>query len=278
MFDWQDNVHYLRFHNILFTIIHLAVIIALVVTCVKEKDTMITYYSVDVSRDFKVVVYPIYICLVMHSLSSLVHLLFAVFSLRLVHDNFSQRNNNPYSWTLQFLGNGMGLMGIMSIFGIDNMDTFAQVYLLYLSVLTLCYFQNEYLNPHYDFLPGKEPHFFAIPIYATMAFLITLKSYQSDVVGSTTTRITMVSLFALFQLSLMFLIQRMHISKNLFTDKAIETAEDVEEEADKLEINIVKIRRALFYEILQYVNNVVFQVIVSWLIISLTRAHVDIMS
>lgn len=273
MFSWEDDVKYFRFHNVVFALIHVAFLIACGVTYLQVHETWKPYYQMQLFAGKVLDIHLIFVSFVMHSCSMVMHTCFAIWSFNIVNNNLREYHSNPYRWIMQLVGDGNALVGIMMIYGIQHIETLAVVMILYAAVLVLCYFQDEYLNPRYEFMPGKEPHLFAVPIYLCLVLFIAVKSTEK-VNGDYITRINIVSLFSLFQSSIMFIIQRMHIFKQ---SRVIETAQTDEEDVnEKLESQVSETKRALFYEVIQYVNSIVFQMVVSWLIISITKSGVTI--
>lgn len=266
----ESDVGYFRFYNGLFAFINVALLVACVVVYFQVKNDFKPYYQIQLTSGQVLNVYLLFISLTMHSCSLFMHLVFTIWA-QFIVNVMREFHTNPYRWIMQLVGDGNAIVGIMAIYGIQHIETVAVVVILYASVLVLCYYQDEYLNPRYEFLPGKEPHVFAVPIYLCLVIFVAIKSTE-NVNGDFVNRINMVSLFSLFQSSAMFLIQRLHIFKQ---NKVIETAEDVEEDAnEKLETQVSETKRALFYETIQYVNSAVFQLVVTWLIISITKNNV----
>lgn len=281
----QDNTAFFRTYNILFFIVHVAFLIAGIITYADVHDTWRPYYRIIVTHGQELEVYPLFISLGMHLTGALFHLYFSCRARHIVETSFGYGNTNPSRWFLQFFGEGAGLLGIMVIHGIHHLETLGVVILIYAAVLALCYFQDEYLNPNYEFMPGKEPHMFAVPLYAFLIVFVTIKSTE-HINGKFSARVSIVSLISLFQTSLMFIVQRMHIynsSSSSSSGTRIETAvednteggtEDVDTKIDELENDMAELRRGIFYEILQYTNSTIFMMVVSWLIISIVRNDV----
>jgi hypothetical protein len=287
----EDNVSFFRIYNTVFALINLAFLIASMVTFLQVHDSSRPYYRMYLTHNQEAEVYPLYIIIGMNVAGVLFHSCFAFFASSIVNNSFQERNSNPYRCFLQFVGEGAGLVGIMVIHGIAHVETLGVVLVIFGSVLTLCYFQDEYLNTNYEFTPNKEPHFFAIPIYILLIIFVTIKSTE-NIKGPFGARVAIVSLIGLFQTSFMFIIQRMHISKR-FSGSRVQTQtlddDDVEsdgdgqedggaasmkDQMDAIEVGLAEIRRGIFYEILQYTNTTVFMMVVSWLIISIVRNDV----
>lgn len=289
MFCIEDNVSFFRFYNAVFALINLAFSIASLVTLLQVHDSWRPYYRMHLTHNQETEVYPIYIVIGMNVAAVLFHSGFAFFARSIVNTSFQERNSNPYRWFLQFVGEGAGLVGIMVIHGITHVETLGVVLVIFGSVLTLCYFQDEYLNTNYEFAPNKEPHLFAIPMYILLIIFVTIKSTE-NIKGPFGARVAIVSLIGLFQTSFMFIIQRMHISKRfsgsrvqtqaLEDDDAESDGDDQEvgssmkDQMDAIEVGLAEIRRGIFYEILQYTNSTLFMMVVSWLIISIVRNDV----
>lgn len=283
----EDNVSFFRFYNVVFVLVNLAFLIASTATFLQVHNSWRPYYRMQLTHNQEAEVYPLTVVIGMNAAGVLFHSGFAFFAKSIVHNSFQERNSNPYRWLLQFVGEGAGLVGIMLIHGIDHVETLGVVLVIFGAVLTLCYFQDEYLNSNYDFAPNKEPHLFAIPMYVLLIIYVTIKSTE-NIQGSFGTRVAIVSLIGLFQTSFMFIIQRMHISKK-FPGSRVQTqaAEDdvesdnddqgetsMKEQMEAIESGLADIKRGIFYEILQYTNSTIFMMVVSWLIISIVKNDV----
>lgn len=275
----KDNVLFFRIYNAAFTLINTAFFVAGLVTYLNVHDEWRPYYRIDLTHSQEMEVFPLYVSMVMHAAATLFHLMFILFARSIVENSFREKNTNPYRWFLQFVGEGMGLVGIMVIHGIAHIETLMVTVVVYGSVLILCYYHDEYLNRNYDFMPNKEPHFFAIPIYVLLIIFVSIKSTE-NINGEFTTRVAIVSLISLFQTSMMFIIQRLHIGKNTGNqivsgaDEEDDDAQGAPPKLDPIDEIVSDVRRGIFYEVLQYTNSSIFMGVVSWLIISIVRNDV----
>jgi hypothetical protein len=273
----KNNTLFFRIYNCVFAVINLAFFIAGLVTFLAVHDDWRPYYRLDVTHNQEIEVYPLYISMGMHLASTFFHLMFIIFARSIVENAFTERNTNPYRWFLQFVGEGLGLVGLMVIHGIAHIETLMVTMVVYGAVLILCYYQDEYLNANYDFMPNKEPHVFAIPIYILLIVFVSIKSTE-NLTGEFSTRVAIVSLISLFQTSLMFIIQRFHVGKfgaqQVVSHAAGDEGDDEGDKLDPIEDMTSAVRRGIFYEILQYTNTNIFMMVVSWLIISIVRNDV----
>lgn len=270
----KENVLFFRIYNGVFALINLAFFVAGLVTFINVHDQWRPYYRIDLTHNQEMEVFPLYVSMIMHLMTTMFHIMFVIFARSIVENSFREKNSNPYRWFLQFIGEGTGLVGIMIIHGIAHIETLMVTMVVYGAVLILCYYQDEYLNTNYEFMPSKEPHFFAIPIYVLLIVFVSIKSTE-NINGEFTTRVAIVSLISLFQTSMMFIIQRLHIRKNV-GNQVVSAADDQEDDTgtskmDPIDENEAEVRRGIFYEILQYTNSSIFMGIVSWLIISVVR-------
>jgi hypothetical protein len=277
----DDNVTYFRTYNVLFAVVHAAFLVAAGVTYMQVRDTWRPYYDIAVVHDQVLHVYPLLVSLVMHTAGLLFHAAFALTARSIVEDSIAIKLSNPWRWFLQLFAEGAGLAGIMVIQGVAHLETVGVTLLIFAAVLALCYFQDEYLNSAYDFMPSKEPHLFAIPLYALLIVFITIKSTE-HVDQNLNIRVAVASLVSLFQTSLMFVIQRLHIYWHRGAQRVAEGTAAAEEDGDEEARGEVKVahdtgdsqRRAIFYEIIHYVNSTLFMMTVSWITISITREDV----
>jgi hypothetical protein len=139
-----------------------------------------------------------------------------------------------------------------------------------------------------------EPHIFAIPIYVMMICFIIAKSAQS-ISDSFSNRIALITIISLFQTCVTFVIQRLHIYLTLRDRRAMEKLKEADRDQEKqdrdddedgerdalsvenftegyLDMDISILRRGIIFEVMQYANSTLFQMTISWLIISITRS------
>jgi hypothetical protein len=271
---FSDNVAYFRTYNIIFATIHVAFLVAACVTYLQYRDTWRPYYQIIVVHDQLLDVYPLLFSIVMHGAGTLFHCGFAWAARTIVEGTMSYRMTNSWKWVLQGVAEGVGLAGIMVIQGVAHLETVGATLLIWAGVMALCYFQDEYLNPAYDFMPNKEPHFFAIPIYVLLIVFVTIKSTE-HVDENLNMRVAVASLVSLFQTSFMFVIQRIHVAhRGHRVVTAAPEGGDGDGDGDLAVPAGDGVRRAIFYEILHYANGTVFMMVVSWINISITREDV----
>lgn len=289
---FRNNKSLFKATNWLFTVIHLAFLLACVFTVVlRDDDNPLTlYYQIDLTHGQVLDVYPIYISLFTHTAGMLFHFVFALSGSTIVDHYFSYNYTNPLRWILQFVVDGSTLVGLMLIHGFHTIDTVILVMVLYASTLGYCYLQDQYLNNGEQFQPDREPHFFAIPIYFVMILLIIAKSSE-HINDEASIRIAIVTLVSLFQTLVMFVLQRIHIKyqyrdevehrhsivedEDEFTDTEEERAlENVvnSKHTDRVDMILDEIRRGVKYEGFYYINSVLFEMTITWIIISITRS------
>jgi hypothetical protein len=279
---FKDNVSLFKAINWFFTAIHLLLLVACVITlALRGKDKPLTmYYQIVLTHGEVLNVYLIYIPIFTHTAAILFHFVFALFGATIVNHYFSYNYTNPMRWVLQLVVDGSTLVGIMLIHGFNNIDTIIITIALYASTLGYCYLQDQYLNMSNQFNPDREPHFFALPIYIIMILMIITKSPE-HINDEASIQIAIVTAVSLFLTLSMFVLQQTHI-KHHYKDMECDTtpreddAEALENVADtqkgqRIENILDEIRRGIKYEGFFYVNSVVFQTTVTWVIISITR-------
>lgn len=297
---FRDNISLFKAINWLFTAIHLSFLLACILTISlrKEDDPLVIYYQLDLTHGQVINVYPIYISIFTHSTGLLFHFMFAITGTTIVDHYFSYNYTNPLRWFLQFIVDGSAMVGLMLIHGFHSVDTVVLVMVLYASTLGYCYLQDQYLNTSTKFEPDREPHFFAIPLYFVMILLIIAKSSE-HINDEASIRMLIVTLVSLFQTLTMFILQRMHIRYQYRVESENESGheringedEDDEEEGDcvsslenvvnskqseRIDMILDEMRRGIKYEGFYYVNSVLFEMNITWIIISITRSKQEL--
>lgn len=287
---FKNNKTFFRTYNLFFMFLQLGFLIATLGTLFTTD--VVIYYDMEITHDQTIPVKPIYISLAMHVMAVLFHMMFAIYSESIIQNYFMFNNSNSLRWIYQLFTDGAGVVGLMEIHGFGHIETFVVTLVVFASTLILCYYQDQYLNTNYEFLPEIEPHVFAIPIYVLMICFIIVKSAQS-ISDTFSSRIVLITIISLFQTCVMFLIQRFHIYKTLRDRRSIENMKEAEEDEEKqdkdeneqdelsnenftenyLDMDIAILRRGIIFEIIQYTNSTLFQMTISWLIISITKSR-----
>lgn len=285
---FNDNSVLFKVVSWAFALIHLCFLVACILTIVlrHEDDPLTIYYKLVVTHGQVINVYPIYVALFTHATGLLFHVVFALSTSTIVEGYFSYNYTNPFRWFMQFFCDGSSLVGLMFIHGFHEFDSIVMVIVIYASTIGYCYLQDQYLNADKTFAPDREPHTFAVPIYMSMVFIIVAKSAE-HINDQDSIRIAIVTLVSLFQTLIMFIIQRIHIKYKGDTgvkgvprvvDEDTDGEDeddlgDVMERGDKLDEFLDEVRRGIRYETFYYLNSVLFQMTITWIIISITRSN-----
>jgi hypothetical protein len=271
---------------------HLGFLIASVTTFFTTD--IVVYYEMELTHDQSIPVKPIFVSLIMHTAAIFFHMMFAITAENVIQNYFMFNNSNAVRWMYQFFTDGAGIVGLMEIHGFGHIETLAVTLVVFASTLILCYYQDQYLNTNFEFLPELEPHIFAIPIYVMMICFIIAKSAQS-ISDSFSNRIALITIISLFQTCVTFVIQRLHIYLTLRDRRAMEKLKEADRDQEKqdrdddedgerdalsvenftegyLDMDISILRRGIIFEVMQYANSTLFQMTISWLIISITRS------
>jgi len=214
----------------------------------------------------------------------LFHGIFALSGTAIVDEYFAYNFTNPIRWVLQFVVDGSALVGLMCVHGFHQVDSILMVLIIFASTLGYCYLQDQYLNSGNAFNPDKEPHVFAVPFYIAMIFIIVAKSSE-HINDETSIRLAIVTLVSLFQTLIMFMLQRLHIRYRYVNVSGDDDDTDGTDEADdgelgnvmkkgdKIDMVLDEIRRGIRYEALYYINGMLFEMTITWIIISITRTN-----
>lgn len=285
---FESNKSFFRFINFIFCLINLSLIIACVVTIVKKND-IVTYFSIQVTHDQFIDVYLIYYALFMNIFGFVFHSLFFLAPVYILETQFLHHRVNNGRWVQQVFVVGAGLVSIMAINGVQHLETYIISMTLYCSVISLCYFQDQYINNTYTFTPQTSPHTFAIPFYITLILFIMVKSLE-HVRSLFTGRLAILTTASLMYTSAFLIIQKIQIytchntseaQKEEHTEINLQEKLDNEDEHeekqdfsaidDQLDIILSKQRVDIKFDFFYYTYMCIFQIIVSWVVINLTR-------
>lgn len=285
---FKDNVSFFKMFNVAFFVIHMTIIIACCIVYSMMDGAIPVYYQISVTGNQVVDVKLLYVSFIMHSIAMLFHFSFFLKSTDLIELMFPKNFTNPYHWLYQFFVDGIAFVGVMLIHGFQQIETVGIVLALYGAIIVLCFYQDQYMNRGGQFQPTISPHTFGIPLYIVMVLFIAFKSTE-HISGPDRIKITIVTSISLFQSGLMFIIQKLHIGFNKVSDmedlkeeikngdaEEVESGEELDIPISKnnemLDMEIAEMNRAVKYDLLHYLNSVVFHIAISWIIINLTRA------
>lgn len=290
---FKDNVSFFKMFNVAFFLIHLSVLVACFITYSAMNGDLPVYYNIEVSEQQSIEIKLLFVPISMHFIALLFHFSFFLKASDIVELTIPKNFTNPYHWFYQFIVDGVAFMGVMFIHGFKQIETVGIVLALYASIIVLCFYQDQYMNRGGQFRPTLSPHTFAIPLYICMVIFIAFKSTE-HISGSERLNIAIVTSISLFQSGLMFIIQKFHINYNKVSDmddirdrigeesgtSAIENAEDgeeltmpIDEKNQILDLEISEMRRAIKYDLMHYLNSIIFHIAISWIIINLTRTN-----
>jgi hypothetical protein len=157
----------------------------------------------------------------------------------------------------------------MAINGFKHIETFIIAVALFGAIVCLCYFQDQYLNTMYNFNPSFSPHFFAIPLYIILIIFVMFKSLE-NIYSILSSRVAIITTICLLFSSTFLIIQKLHIFYNTRRNK-VDTDDVEEQDEDKLDKFLSNQRADIKFEVFYYVNISVFQLVLSWVVINLTR-------
>lgn len=282
---FKDNISLFKAINWFFTLVHMALLLACILTISHRKEnvttnvntnvntnvtTNVTYYQLDLDHMH---VYAIYNSVFTHSMGLLFHFIFAIYGAAIVDHYFSYNYTNPLRWFIHLIVDGSAMIGLMLINGFRSVDTIVLIIVIYASTLGYCYLQDQYLNTFTKFEPDREPQNFAIPLYFVLVFFISIKSPEHKVSIITSVLLLIHTLFK-------FILQWMHIRYQYRVDPHELNDDENEEGVSTLEnvVNIKQnkrndaildeIRRGIKYEGFYYINSVLFEMTITWIIIS----------
>lgn len=283
---FSSNKNFFRFINFVFFLINTSLIIACVITITKKQDLQV-YFQIQVTHDQMIDVYLIYYALFMNIFGFVFHFLFALAPVYILETQFLDHRVNNGRWVLQFFVVGTGLVTIMAINGVSHLETYIISATLFASILSLCYFQDQYLNENYTFAPQMSPHSFAIPFYVVLVVFIMTKSLE-HVRSLFTGRLAILTTSSLFYTGAFLVIQKIQIyvcqenhtntldNKVDVQDQGHEQDEEKSEERtididEKLDSILTKQRVDIKFDLFYYAYISIFQIIISWIVINLTR-------
>lgn len=281
---FKDNESFFKMFNVAFFVVHMAILIACCIVYSLMDGDIPVYYQISVSGNQVVDVKLLYVSFIMHSIAMLFHFSFFLKSSDLIEITFPNNFTNPYHWLYQYFVDGIAFVGVMLIHGFQQIETIGIVLALYGAIIVLCFYQDQYMNREKQFQPTISPHTFGIPLYIVMVLFIAFKSTE-HINGTDRIKITIVTSISLFQSGLMFIIQKLHIGFNKVSEMEdlkeqikngeVESGEELDIPISKnnqmLDMEIAEMSRAVKYDLLHYLNSVVFHIAISWIIINLTR-------
>lgn len=285
----DNNINYFRSFNLLFFLIHVVLLITCFATYSSMNGTLPTYYMLYISSYDSVEVKLLIIPVLLHTFAILFHLVFMIKSNYIVDIMYSKNFTNPYHWVYQYIIDGLTIVAIMLIQGIQFLETFYIVLVVYAAVIILCFYQDMYLHRNYIFEPTISPHVFAIMLYILLVIFIIFKStkYTNTL---QMVKINIVTMITLLQSGLsVIILQKMHINysrveeiKNMSTqirnendnnEKCEEIDMQIESNNELLDMEVHELRRGINYELVYSINNTLFSMIITWVIINLTRSN-----
>lgn len=284
---FKDNVSFFRMFNMAFLLTHLVILVACVITYTQVGEIPV-YYNIMITEGRAIEVKLLYVSFLLHGIALLFHLVFLIRSQPIVQLTFPKNFTNPYHWYYQFIVDGIAFVGVMLVNGFKQIETVGILIALYSAIIVLCFYQDQYMNRGGQFRPTVSPHTFAIPLYVCMVVFIAFKSTE-NISGPERINIAIVTSITFFQFGILFIIQKFHINYNNVSDMndlkdklrqgtAIENVEEgdeldvnIEDRGEILDLEIAELRRAIKYDLIHYLNSVVFHITVTWIIINLTR-------
>jgi hypothetical protein len=290
---FNDNVGFFKLFNVAFFIVHAVLLLACIITYSIMDGNLPVYYKIEISHDQTLNVKLLVVPIIMHSVAMLFHFVFFIKGGSIVEITIPKNFTNPYHWYYQFVVDGMAFVGVMLIHGFHQIETIALVIALFAAIVVLCFYQDQYMNRDGMFLPTVSPHSFAIPLYICMIMFIAFKSTE-HINEPDRVKIAIITSMTLFQTGLMFIIQKFHINYNKLSDlddlkgiikneSAVEQSEEGEELTmpidstnELLDMEIAELRRAIKYDLMHYLNSIIFHIAVTWIIINLTRNGQDL--
>lgn len=291
---FKDNIGFFKMFNVAFFVVHAAILTACVITFSIMDGELPVYYKLEISHDQTIDVKLLIVPIVMHSIAMLFHFTFFLKSSDIVEITIPKNFTNPYHWYYQFIVDGMAFVGVMLIHGFHQIETIAMVIALFASIVVLCFYQDQYMNRDGMFKPTMSPHTFAIPLYVCMVLFITFKSTE-HINEPDRIKISIITCVTLFQTGLMFIIQKFHINYNQLSEidelkDTIKNGTTIEQDDDSdgdlnmnisttnniLDKEIAELRRAIKYDLLHYLNSIIFHIAITWIIINLTRADQEL--
>jgi hypothetical protein len=266
--------------------IHCAFLVACIITLLSPAGAaMPPYYLLEIGGDQHMEVYPIYVAITTHVIAAIFHVIF-FFTASTVIDKFMVKSyNNPWHWVYIVMCDGSSMVGIMLIHGFLNIEIITMVMALFIAVIALCYLQDQYISRESSFNPEISPHTFAIPLYAILVLFISIKATQ-NIDNKGALRVTIVTLASLGQTAFMFILQRIHSYLHVnYSESTVESASSENDENESESENDLKViddrdidaavadvRRGIKFELLYYINSILFQMTISWVIINITRS------
>lgn len=288
---FKDNIGFFKLFNVAFFLVHLTSLVACSITYSNMNGELPVYYKIEISHDQTLNVKLLIVPFIMHSTAMIFHFAFFLKGDSIVENTIPKNYTNPYHWVYQFVVDGMAFTGVMLIHGFHQIETVAIVLALFGSIIVLCFYQDQYMNRNGMFQPTISPHSFAIPLYVCMVMFIAFKSTE-HIKEPDRLKIAIITSITLFQTGLMFIIQKFHVNYNKCSEMEelhTNNNEEVEEveEGDELDMDISKtnvildmeiaeLRRAIKYDLMHYLNSIIFHVAITWIIINLTRSDQEL--
>lgn len=280
---FKENSTLYKFVNIIFVLYNIALIIACAIT-ISEEDNLIPYYKLEVTHDQFIDVYLIYLAMYMNIAAFIFHGVFGFFAVSILERQFLPFRINSGRWFYQFIIVGFELCVLMAIHGMGHIETFAIAITLFASILVLCYFQDQYINTMHDFNPPTSPHFFAVPLYILFIAFLMIKSME-HIHSLFEGRLAIVTTITLLLTSVFFMIQKIHIYYATSNRSKVDTVDDDKEEEDEENNNNIEfdldntLRSQLIdikFEIFHYINVGLHQLVITWIVIKITRANITL--
>jgi len=279
--------------NQCFGSLHATLLVLALYTLAEEQKNHWHAYSRITVDGVSVEIYPLFISIAIHSFGFFIHLSFVINARRIIEDEFLVNNSNPYRWVASLAGDGAALVGVQLVVGGADLRALYSIPIIYFSVVSMCYLQDQVSTI-------KRPLLFGSVLYALLAFSIIASQEREEVtlnIVGTTIDVKQVVIFALIQFSLSFCVQFMHtksrpahISVKTVTDTPVASpSSSVSDDGPPLQTTIeaagVELDNVLFlqrigihFECAYYLNSTFFQMLVSWVIIGITREGLELSS
>jgi hypothetical protein len=281
--------------NQCFGSLHATLLVLALYTLAEEQKNHWHAYSRITVDGVSVEIYPLFISIAIHSFGFLTHLSFVINARRIIEDEFLVNNSNPYRWVASLAGDGAALVGVQLVIGGADLRALYSIPIIYFSVVSMCYLQDQSSTI-------KRPLLFGSVLYALLAISIVASQEGEEMtlnIYGTTIDVKQVVTFALIQFSLSFCVQfmhtksrRAHIPVKTVTQHASPVASpssSVSDDGPPLQTTIeaagVELDNVLFvqrigihFECAYYLNSTFFQMLVSWVIIGITREGLELSS
>mmetsp|Transcript_15082 Transcript_15082/g.42784 ORF Transcript_15082/g.42784 Transcript_15082/m.42784 type:complete len:369 (+) Transcript_15082:522-1628(+) len=223
-----QNKKAFRLTNIVFAVLHGFLLLVCIGALLK--NDIVPYYYFETLHGRNIPDYPIYTAILAHALALMFHVSFAVAHEQVIGTGFSVTGTNGYHWGLQAVGLGGGLLGLMMVFG-AILDTIVLALLTYVAVTVLQYYEDQHLNPRFEFLPGLSPAVPAGALHGCLVVYLLGRSTDNITDEAHTSRTAIVGLIVIAVSCLPFVIQRVHLLQRPNRNPIDTTAGDDEEAA-----------------------------------------------